>query len=342
VRRPLKVLICSYLDPDLAAEIGSHPGVDLLYAPDVLPVPRYPCDHHGPARRLDARQEAEWQSRLRSAEACFDFDWQDPAGMPARAPNVSWLQATSSGIGQFMQRTGLDTWAAAVTTAAGIHSRPLTEWAVTGILHFVKDVPDLQDRQAAHRWERMAMGGLAGRRALVVGLGHVGRSIAAALAALGVEVWAAGRPGHVRQAPGVSRTGSTAELDSLLPPCDIVVLTCPLTPDTAGLIGGAQLKALGPDGILVNVSRGQVVDEDALIEALTNRSIRGAVLDVVTTEPLPEASPLWALPNALISPHSASTLTTENAALVRLFLQNMTRLLAGEQLINQYDPAKGY
>lgn len=164
----ISVLVCSFLEKEQVARIAAHPGVEVSYRPDLLPQPRYPCDHHGPAPALTAAERAEWTGLLRQADVCFDFDWEEPAEMPARAPRVQWLQATSSGIGQFMGRTGLAGWDAVVTTAAGIHAQPLSEWALTGILYFVKDVPDLQARQAAHRWERMAMGGLAPRRALVV------------------------------------------------------------------------------------------------------------------------------------------------------------------------------
>jgi glyoxylate/hydroxypyruvate reductase A len=340
---PARVLVCSFLERDQVARISAHSGVDVVYRPDLLPQPQYPCDHHGPARELSPPQLDEWAGLLRQADICFDFDWEQPAAMPTRAPDVRWLQASSSGIGQFMSRTGLTSWGAMVTTAAGIHVRPLAEWAITGLLHFVKDVPDLQARQAAHRWERMAMGSLAGRRALVVGLGHVGRGVAAALSALGVEVWGAGRPGHAgSEVPRVVRMGSTDQLPELLRDCDILVLACPLTPETFGLIGEPEIAALGPAGILVNLARGQVVAEPALIDALKGGAIRAAVLDVVASEPLAPESPLWDLDNVLISPHSASTLATENVILTDLFLRNLDLFLAGQPLINRFDPARGY
>jgi glyoxylate/hydroxypyruvate reductase len=337
-----RVLVCSFLEKEQVARIAAHPGVEVRYRPDLLPQPRYPCDHHGPAPALTAAERAEWATLLRQADVCFDFDWEEPAAMPARAPGVQWVQASSSGIGQFMGRTGLASWDAVVTTAAGIHARPLTEWAVTGILYFVKDVPGLRASQSAHRWERMAMAGLAGRRALVVGLGHVGSAVAAALGALGVEVWGVRREASTGQTAAVSRTGTAADLREMLRSCDIMVLTCPLTPETFRLIGAAELAALGPDGILVNIARGAVVDEPALIDALRQRTIRGAVLDVAEVEPLAADSPLWDLGNVLISPHSASTLATENVILVDLFLRNLTLFQAGKPLINRYDPARGY
>jgi phosphoglycerate dehydrogenase-like enzyme len=166
--------------------------------------------------------------------------------------------------------------------------------------------------------------------------------VAAALSGLGVEVWGAGRGANIGPIAGVSSMGSTADLPESLGSCDILVLTCPLTPETFRLIGAAELAALGPDGILVNIARGAIVDESALIDALRQGTIRGAVLDVVESEPLAADSPLWDFGNVLISPHSASTLATENTALADLFLRNLALFQAGKPLINRYDPTRGY
>ncbi|MCU1493369.1 MAG: D-2-hydroxyacid dehydrogenase [Acidimicrobiaceae bacterium] len=339
---PLNILICSYLEDPLVERIRAHPGVEVLNAPELLPLPRYPCEHHGVPRDLDEVARARWREMLASADVCFDFDWEDPARTVERAPRLRWIQATSAGIGQVMTDSGLSARAITVTTTAGIHGTPLAEWVLTGLLHFVKDVPDLQARKAAHRWERTAMKSLAGRRALVVGLGNVGRRIAASLVALGVEVWGAGRPGRTYDVPGLTRVGTTADLGALLEQCDVVVLACPLTAETAGLLGRVELALLPPAAIVVNVSRGQVIDEAALVDALSERRLLGAVLDVAATEPLPADSPLWDLNNVLLSPHSASTVESENAALVELFLDNLDRFLAGTPLRNLFRADLGY
>jgi glyoxylate/hydroxypyruvate reductase A len=340
--QPHRILICSYLEEELVERIRSHSGTEVINAPELLPVPEFPCDHGGPRRELDAGGQARWREFLASADVCFDFDWQDPARLPERAPDLRWIQATSAGIGQFMQRTGLASSSIRVTTAAGVHAAPLAEWVLTGVLHFVKDVPDLQARQAAHRWERTTIGSLSGRRALIVGLGSIGRRVTASLAALGVEVWGAGRPGHTYEIAGLSRVGTTDDLAALLPHCDIVVLACPLTPGTLRLVGAEELALLPPGAIVVNVSRGQVIDEPALVEALQAHRLLGAVLDVVAAEPLAADSALWDLDNVLLSPHSASTLVTENATLVDLFLDNLDRLVAGAPLRNEFHAEQGY
>ena len=133
-----------------------------------------------------------------------------------------------------------------------------------------------------------------------------------------------------------------ARLDGALAAADALVLACPLTEQTRGLIGAARLGALPPGAILVNVARGAVVDEPALVEALRSGHLRGAALDVFAEEPLPAASPLWDLPNVLVSPHSASTLADENRRIVDLFLDNLERFLDGRPLRNRFDPARGY
>ncbi len=339
---PIPVLICSYLEPPLVELIAATPGVEVLNAPELLPQPRYACDHTGPRRDLDEAGLRRWGELLASAEVCFDFDWDQPARLSERAPKLRWIQATSAGIGGFMDRTGLSAGSIMVTTAAGVHPVPLSEWVLTGVLHFVKDVPLLQARQHEHRWQRIAVGALTGRRAIVVGLGHVGRRVAEVLAALGVEVWGAGRPGGSYDLPALARVGSTTELARMLPGCDILVLCPPLTPQTEGIIGRAELALLPEHAIVVNIGRGQLVDEEAMIEALRARRLGAAVLDVARVEPLPQDSPLWDLDNVLICPHSASTFATENATLVELFLDNLQRFRSGAPMRNYYRADRGY
>jgi glyoxylate/hydroxypyruvate reductase len=338
----LKVLVCSYFEESLIERIRLHEGIDVINVPELLPVPRFPCDHHGAARELSSSEMARWKELMATAEVCLDFDWSDPISLPLDAPRLRWIQATSSGIGAFMTSSGLASSDVLVSTAAGIHATPLAEWVLTGVLHFVKGVPDLLDGQRAHRWERTAVRSLAGKRAIIVGLGNVGRAAGAALRALGVEIWGAGRPGHTYETPGFSRFTTTDRLAEVLPECDIVVLACPLTSDTVGLLGAEEIALLSREAIIVNVSRGQVINEEALIDALEHRRLCGAALDVAATEPLPVGSKLWDLDNVLICPHSASTLTTENEALTDLFLDNLDRFLTGMPLHNLYQADRGY
>src|ERR1700722_10098899 len=243
----LTIVIGSYLEADQVARIAAAPPVArVAYEPELLPVPRYRCDHSGRRRDRSGGDLARWRSIAASGDVFFDFDWLDPAGMADLAKNgrLRWVQATSAGIGAFMQRTGLDRSSLTATTAGGIHAVPLAEFAVMGALHFVKGVPDLRQRQQARHWERYTTRQLAGQRALVVGLGGIGRQVAASFAALGVEVWGLGRDGAGYDVPGVSKVITRADLDAALPGTGVVILCCPLTDQTAGLIGAQQLSLL--------------------------------------------------------------------------------------------------
>ena len=339
----LTIVIGSYLEPDLVARIrAAQPEARVIYEPDLLPVPRYRCDHKAPPRDLSTADLDRWRSLTAKADIFFDFDWLDPHLMVSSRPRLQWIQATSAGIDVVMRRTGLNQTLIPVTTAAGIHGVPLAEFALAGVLHFIKGVPALRQWQEARRWEPYTTRQLAGQRALVVGLGGIGRQVAATFAALGVEVTGLGRQGRTYDVPGLSRVIGRDDLDVVLPEVSIVILCCPLTEQTRGLIGREQLALLPPAAVLVNVARGQVVDQDALVDALAAGRLAGACLDVVTPEPLPADSPLWEMDNVLLSPHSASTVASENTQLTDLFLDNLNRFTTGKPLRNRYDPQRGY
>jgi glyoxylate/hydroxypyruvate reductase A len=341
--RACEVLIASYLEPELVERIAAaEPRARVTYEPALLPAPRYPSDHGGATPELSEADLARWEGLVARAEVMFDFDWRDPAGLPARAPRLRWIQATSAGIGEFMARTGLNRSSIEVSTAAGIHAAPLAEFAVMGALYFVKGVDRLNQWKSEHRWERYATHGLAGRRALVIGLGGIGRRVASTFAALDVEVWGLARREAPDAIPGVARTLARAELPDVLGEVDVVVVACPLTADTRGLLGAAEIDRLPSHAIVVNVGRGPVVDEAALQAALASGRLRGACLDVFEREPLPGESPLWDLDNVIVSPHSASTLAEENGTLTELFLDNLGRYLDGRPRRNVYDPGAGY
>lgn len=335
------VLIATYLEAEHVARIADA-GADVLYEPRLLPRPRYPNDHAGVRPELSAPDKREWARMLAAAEVSFDFDYRDPADLLTNAPALRWVQATSAGIGGFVRRYGLDAGGLVMTTAAGTHAAPLAEFALAGALHFIKDIPGLQSAQREQHWERCVFGQLAGRRVTVVGLGSIGRRTAEVFGLLGATVTGVGRPGGSYDVPGAARILTTSDLDAVLPETDILVLATPLTPETEGLIGAARVAALPDGAIVVNVARGQVIDEDALTTHLSSGRLGGAALDVFRAEPLPAGSPLWELPNVLVSPHSASTAANENAVLTDLFLDNFARYRSGEPLRNLYHADRGY
>jgi phosphoglycerate dehydrogenase-like enzyme len=339
----VSVLVATPLEAEHAGRIAAaDPRVRLLYAPDLLPVPRYPADHTGARRELSAAQQEQWSQLRALADVSFDFDWQDPGQMPRTCPRLRWVQGTSAGIGGFLERTGLVGTDIVFTTASGVHGTPLAEFTLFGLLYFAKDIPRLARWQAEHHWERHTMRQIAGSRVLLVGLGGTGRQAARLLSAAGVEVCGAGRPGHSYDVPGVSSYVAGTGIHSVLGEVDAIVLACPLTERTRHLIGAPELALLLPGCVLVNISRGPVIDEDALVSALLSGHLAGACLDVFAVEPLDEDSPLWDMPNVIISPHSASTVAAENRLLTDLFIDNLGRWMAGTPLRNVYDRAAGY
>lgn len=342
-RRPIVVVIASPLEPELVERIRDvdREQVRVIHEPDLIPRARFASDHAGIRPELDAAATARWLDILRSAEVLFDLDWNAPADLPRNAPGLRWVQSTKSGIGETLRGFGLDRSVIVFTNAAGVHGVPLAEFAVLGLLYLYKDVPRMRDEQAQRSWRPSVARVLAGSRVLVVGLGGLGRQVAKVLAGLGVEVW-----GHRRtaaEAPaGVSRVVDAASFRSALGDVDALVIACPYTAETHHLIGPAELAALPAGGFVVNIARGGVIDEAALVEALASGHLGGAALDVFEKEPLPAESPLWAMPNVLVSPHRASVVEAENGLIVDLFVDNLSRYLDGRPLRNVYGTERGY
>lgn len=337
------VLIASYFEPEYAEQIARIEGVRVIYEPALLPPPAYPCDHHFGSIRRSSEEEQRWRGYLHEAEVLFDLDYTNLDHLAALIPNVRWIQASSAGIGPMLVRTGLIDTAITFTTASGVHGVPLAEFVAMALLWFAKGGPQIIRDQADRRWRRTCARELRGSTVGIVGLGGVGREVARTCRALGLRVIATKRTaGGAPDEDGVDALVPIAQLRAMLNEVDALVLACPHTPETQGLIGRAELAAMKPDAMVINIARGAVVDEPALIEALQSGRLGGAALDVAAKEPLPPDSPLWGLPNVLISPHSASTVTIENARLTDLFCENLRRYLRGAPLRNVFDRTRLY
>jgi phosphoglycerate dehydrogenase-like enzyme len=290
---------------------------------------------------LDDAGLARWRSILSQADVLFEFDWLEPARLRENAPRLRWVQASRSGIGEFLRRLGLDRSGITFCTAAGVHAVPLAEWVVFGLLWLVKDMWRVLDQQERHHWEQFEAGLLRGRRVLLIGLGGVGREIARLLDAHGVEVWGVRR--SAGEAPEhVGRLFPFDGFDAALGAVDGVVLATPYTAETHHLLDARRLARLRHGAYVLNVARGAVIDEAALVEALRSGQVGGAVLDVQEREPMAPDEPLWDAPNVLISPHRASIVPVENELVVDLFIENLRRDLAGQPLRNVYDADREY
>ena len=343
-----KIVITTWLDKDHVEQIRAvSPRVEVIYEPDLLLRPRFPGDHGAemPNNPLSEEHERRWFALLEQATILFDIDRRYAERLPELAPNVRWIQSTSSGIGpsinqrrypQRMPRT-------LITTASGVHAMPLAEFAAMSMLLHSRRGLHMMKEQTSKRWERFSGTDLSERTVLIIGLGSVGSEVARISKALRMRVLGIRR--DPKLSTGDSIIESVSRLDSLhnlLPQVDFLILAAPQTTETEQLIGKRELQALPKGAVLINLARGALVDEPALIDALQSGHIGGAYLDVFSTEPLPISSPLWSLPNVLVNAHSASTSDRENSRIVELFCTNLKRFLNGKTLLNILDPEKGY
>ncbi len=340
----LNVVIASYLEDDYVNEVRRVDGVRVTYDPSLLPKPRYTCDHAGAPHTRTPDEERRWRGYLAEADVLFDFDYGNIKDLATLIPRVRWIQGTSTGIGDLLLRTGLINAPIVFTTARGAHAKPLADFVALAVLWFAKDAPRMIADQAAHRWRRYCGRSVAGATVGVVGTGSIGREVARICKGLGMRVVGTSRTATADGAGSgdIERTVPLTQLHALLGESDYVVLAVPRTPQTEGMIGHAEFEAMKPGAIFINIARGVVVDEAALIDALASGRLGGAALDVAAKEPPEPTNPLWDMPNVLISPHSASTVTTENAFLTDLFCQNLRHFLSNEPLINVFDTKRLY
>lgn len=337
------VVIASPLEPELVERIRDvdRERLRVVHEPALIPRARYAADHDGVRPDLDDRDLERWLGILGSADILLDLDWYAPAEMPVHAPNLRWVQVSRSGVGESLRRYGLDRSGIVFTNAAGVHAVPLAEFVVLGLLWLVKDVPRLETEQAEHAWRSSVTRLLSTTRVLLVGLGGLGGEVARSLSGLGVEVWGL-RRSDAPPPDGVTRSIRPAEFREALGDVDALVVACPYTAETHHMIGVDELAALPAGAFVVNIARGGVIDEAALVAALASGHLGGAALDVFEREPLAADSPLWEMPNVLVSPHRASVVDAENALIVDLFTDNLRRFLDDRPLRNVYDRERGY
>lgn len=346
----IDVLIATPLEADLVERITTAvPHVHILFDPQLLPPPRYPSDHRGVAGfERDPAGEQRWQSWLEQAEVLFGVPGETPQGLAEtvrRHPGIRWIQGTAAGAGQLLRRAELSADELArvkVTSASGVHASQLAEWAIFGLLALTKDLPRLLADKAAHRWDHYPVRELRDQHLVVVGLGEIGRQIARYARALGMRVTGVRRNSGDAADADVDELRPVDDLPKLFARCDAVALALPGTAATERMIDRELIEALPSHAVVVNVGRGTVIEEAALVEALESGRLAGAALDVYETEPLAPASRLWDLSNVLISPHTAALSTRENERLTELFVDNLRRYVAREPLRNLVDTAEFY
>lgn len=345
----LRVVVATPLTDELGDLIVQlEPRIDLVCEQELLPPMRWPGDHDGdPAFTRTPGQQERFEQLLAEGDAYYGIPDTDPAllaKMVKRNPRLRWVHTMAAGGGGQIKAANLsaeELERIQVTTSAGPHSDPLAEFAVFGALAGLKDLPRLQADQSAKQWPgRWLMRHLRHTTVCVVALGSIGRGVVKRFDALGARVIGVNR--SKVEVEGVSTLYQTADIVQAAAEADIIVNTAPGTDATYKLIGREVFSAMKPDAIVVNVGRGTVIDEEALVDALRDGTVAYAALDVFATEPLPQDSPLWEMPNVLVAPHTAALDAEEDELIARLFAHNATALLDGKAMTNPLNTTDFY
>lgn len=345
----LRVVVATPLSEENCALIERiAPRVSMVRDQRLLPPMRHPADFAGdPTFKRSTSEQSRFEALIDSADVLYGIPDLDPSQLRrtvAENGGLEWVQIMAAGGGAQVKAAALteDQLAKIIfTTSAGVHGSPLAEFALFGVLAGAKTLPRLNEQQARRKWTgRWLMQQVSEQTILVIGLGGIGREVAHKLSLLGATVIGTSRRGGT--APGVSLVIHPDDIVSIMGTIDAIVTTLPGTSATEGLVGETIFAAAKPGLTVVNVGRGTVIDEPALIIALGTGAVGFAALDVFAVEPLPAESPLWGHPNVLVSPHTAALNESEDRLIAQLFAENATRFLDGEPLINRVDTIEFY
>ena len=264
----------------------------------------------------------------------------DTRRLADHAPRLRIVHCTSAGVDQYLPLDWLPA-GAVLTNSSGIHAEKGGEFGLLALLMLNDRIPEHATNQRRHRWHRTLSSPIRGKTVLIHGVGALGGAIAEKAKLLGLQVLGTRRSGAPH--PYVDRMHGPGDLRRLLPEADFLVVSCPVTAETRGSIGAAEIALLRPEAGLVNVSRASVVDYAALADALRGGRLAGAVLDVFEQEPLPPEAPWWDVPNLLVIPHVSSDNPEDYVRRsVALLAENIGHLVAGRPLRNVVDPVRGY
>jgi phosphoglycerate dehydrogenase-like enzyme len=286
----------------------------------------------------------ELTAALAEAEVLFSF-WGGAISrledLRDRAPKLRWVQLTHAGAERVDPK--LIAQGVTFTTAGGLAATPIAEFVMAYMLMFSKGWPGLFRAQSEHRYTRFMPREVLGKTIGIVGMGYIGGEVARLGKAFGCRVLGMRRSFGSRGPDAVADEAvPPSDLHYLLSESDFVVIAAPLTAETQGMIGEAQLKQMKRSAYLINIARGPLVDEAALIAALRDGTIAGAGLDVFEQEPLPPESGLWDLENVVLSPHISGGTEIYNKRATGIFCDNLRRFLEGASLMNIVDPERGY
>lgn len=320
-RAPIVLVHSDAPEPVRAIVAAAHPDLAI-----------HTCETYAglPAALAATRAEVVYSVR-------FDGTPRFPCQALIDSPTVTWVAVGGSGTDH------LGPWDPArltVTNAAGVAADTMAEYAIGTALSFTLGLRDFAKAQAGRRWVAGRVAPITGRTMLILGLGHTGRAVARRAKALGLTVL--GARAHPAPMPDIDEVHGTSDLPDLWPRADVVVVCVPLLPATRGLVGRDAFAGIKAGAVLVDVSRGGVVDEAALLDALRSGQLAGAALDVFTTEPLPADHPFWSMGNVIVTPHCSSVFEGWERTSAALFADNLACYRRGEARFNVVDPVRGY
>jgi phosphoglycerate dehydrogenase-like enzyme len=335
--------------PDAHPEPGGRPVVLVLHGRN-RPAGLEPVAAAADVRYAESPEDL--RAELPGAEVLFLAEFRSGMLRDAwpSARGLRWIHSSGAGVDPILF-PDLIRSTVVLTNSRGIYDRAMAEYVLGLILAFAKQLPQTLDLQRRREWLYRETERLDGRTAVIVGAGSIGGEIARLLRAAGMRVLGvARRPrGPVRTEPGSAspdepfeRVAGIDELHAVLPEADFVVLALPLTRETRGVFGAQALARMKRTARLINVGRGAVLDDAALIDAVRAGRIAGAALDVFADEPLPSDHPLWDLPGVIVSPHMSGDFVGWQTAVSALFVENFERWLAGRPLLNVVDKERGY
>ncbi len=314
----MKILINSKMSQEYVAKIQSgFPSIEVL--------------------QTENPQEVE--KMVQDAEILISW-WSNFQPAFLDSPKLRWVHALSAGIDGFLLPQILE-GKVLLTNSRGIHGIPISEHVFAIMLAFSRGLNQFGRNQTQNKWQRTHLTELRGKTLGIVGMGSIGSEIARLGTAFGMRVMGVKRT-PISAPEGVNRVVGMEGLEMVLKESDYLVIAVPLTPETFGLIGSVQLEQMKPTAVLINIARGEVIQEEQLAEALRQGVIAGAGLDVFNTEPLPQDSLLWEMENCIITPHCAALSPQYMTRATDLFCRNLDAFLQGEPMPTLVDPGRGY
>jgi phosphoglycerate dehydrogenase-like enzyme len=322
------LLVSQYIHARYGARVAAATGREQVTAEFLVLPP-------DPAARLTVAECERVELAFFSGDVFPDYSRQFFSAL-RKAPRLKWLHVFNVGVDHPIYREMLER-GVRLTTSAGSTAGPIAQTAVMGLLALARGFPRWLAGQRRRQWNperKAAPRDLRGQTAVSVGLGKIGAEFARLARVLGLNVIGVRRTGRKPDDP-VDELHPPGMLPALLARCDWLVIACPLTPATRGLINAGMIARLPRGARVINIARGEIVDQTALIAALNSAHLAGAYLDVFETEPLPAGSPLWDMPNVLVTPHDSAAATGNDERVLEIFLENLGRWQRGAPLMNE-------